>query len=583
MSLNQRREFSLREKEIIEVLMADNSDDEDCLLLDEADQTFLAQDLDAGVSTVKIEPCSTPHEQDVMQNQSPSAGARSFNWRKNRYLPHNFPEEQEYDFGKVLIADINRTSDEELTPVNIFDKVANFENLIDKIIVPESIRYAEQNGRSFTISNEEAKAFFGMNYVMSYHFLPTFRNYWSTDSDMGVPYIANVMTISRFEEIRRNLHFSDNSKEPRRTDINYDRAYKIRPVLEHFNRAFQSSMTNTKTQAIDKHMIKFKGHNIMRQYVKNKPIKWGFKLWCRADSSTGYLFQFDLYTGRKNSGPKTRLGESVVLQLCENLQGIGCELYFGNFFNSPNLQYKLKKLNIKACGTVRSNRKYMPKQVPADKNMKKGDIFTTSSNGISFIKWMDNKAVVLLTNFLSPIPTTTVKMRTRGSGEKMNVTCPEVVVKYNRNMGGVELMDHKKACYEVDRKAKIKYYLRLIFDMMDIAMNNSYIIYCKLHEAKRIEGSLISLLEFRQAVARSLVGRFTSRQRSLKSVVMTKKRIYLAYKHGTPSHIMKKVTNRKRCAQCAKKRVENRTYNTCSTCNVHLCYTSERNCFAEYH
>lgn len=583
MSSSRCREFSLRENDIFQVLLADNSDDEDGLLLDEEDQTFLAQDIDAGLSTVEIQPNSACLEEEIINNVQSSITIPIFNWRKNSYVPHSFHEMESYNFGEVRILDNCHTSVIELTPLNIFYAVTDFERLIDEIIVRESNRYAQQNGRIFNLTNEEAKAFLGMNFVMGYHCLPTFRSYWSTDPDMGVPYIAKVMTINRFEEIRRNLHFTDNSNEPPKSDPCYDRAFKIRSIIDHFNQAFQNAMTNTKTQAIDEHMIKFKGHNIMKQYVKNKPVKWGFKMWCRADSSTGYLFQFDLYTGKKKVGTETGLGESVVLQLSEGLQDIGCEVYFDNFFNSPNLQYLLANRNIKACGTVRSNRKNIPKIIPADKNMKRGDIFATSSNGISFIKWMDNKAVFLLTNFLSPIPTTTVKRRMQGSGDKINVTCPEVVAMYNKNMGGVDIMDQKKVCYEVDRKAKIKYYLRLFFDLLDIAMNNSYIIYCKLHEAKRVEGTLLSSLEFRQVVARSLIGSFSSRQRGLSSVVMTNKRITITQKRGTPSHVMTKVNNRKRCVQCAKSRVENRTNNTCSTCNVHLCYTSERNCFIEYH
>ncbi|CAG5009983.1 unnamed protein product [Parnassius apollo] len=581
MSSNRRREFSLRQDVIIEFLMADYSDDEEGLVLDEEDQTFLEQDIDTGISTVEIEPGSASPEENIIENQQPSSNVPYFNWRKNSYSPHNFCEMEGYNFGEVHIFD--QTSDTELNPVKIFNAATGFEKLVEEIIVRESIRYAHQNGRSYTLTDEEAKAFFGMNFVMGYHCLPTFRSYWSTDPDMGVPYIANVMPINRFEEIRTNLHFSDNSNEPNRTDPSYDRAFKIRPVIDHFNHAFQRAMANTKTQAIDEHMIKFKGHNIMRQYVKNKPIKWGFKMWCRACSSTGYLFQFDLYTGKKRGGTETGLGESVVLQLSESLQGIGCEIYFDNFFNSPNLQYTLMSKNIKACGTVRSNRKNVPKNMPTDKNMNRGDIFAASSNGISFIKWMDNKAVFLLTNFLSPTPTTIVKKRVSGSAEKVNVICPEAIIKYNKHMRGVDLMDQKKVYYEVDRKAKIKYYLRLFFDLLDIAMNNSYVIYCKLHEAKRIEGTLLTSLEFRQVVARSLIGSFSSRQGSLSSVVMTKKQISYTQKRGTPSHVMVKVSKRKRCVQCAKSRIENRTNNTCSTCNVHLCFTTDRNCFVEYH
>lgn len=104
----------------------------------------------------------------------------------------------------------------------------------------------------------------------------------------------------------------------------------------------------------------------------------------------------------------------MILQLTNSLQGLGCEIYFDIFFNSPNLQYELTKRNIRGCGTIRYNRKNIPKNVPADKTMQRGDIFMTSSHGISFIKWMDNKAVFLLTNFLSPIPTS---VEEKGAGK----------------------------------------------------------------------------------------------------------------------------------------------------------------------
>ena len=37
----------------------------------------------------------------------------------------------------------------------------------------------------------------------------------------------------------------------------------------------------------------------MKQYVKNKPIKWGLKYWHRCGSDTGYLYQLELYQVRK--------------------------------------------------------------------------------------------------------------------------------------------------------------------------------------------------------------------------------------------------------------------------------------------
>ena len=57
------------------------------------------------------------------------------------------------------------------------------------------------------------------------------------------------------------------------SDPLHDRAFKVRLVLNYFNESFASAMTPSQFQSIDEHMIKLKGHNIIRQYVKGKPIK----------------------------------------------------------------------------------------------------------------------------------------------------------------------------------------------------------------------------------------------------------------------------------------------------------------------
>lgn len=84
----------------------------------------------------------------------------------------------------------------------------------------------------------------------------------------------------------------------------------------------------------------------MRQYVKNKPIKWGFKFWYHDTSKTGYLFQFDLYLGKKEKREEI-LESSVVLALIECLEDTYCTIFFDNFFNSPSLNIKLFEKGVK--------------------------------------------------------------------------------------------------------------------------------------------------------------------------------------------------------------------------------------------
>ena len=74
-------------------------------------------------------------------------------------------------------------------------------------------------------------------------------------------------------------------------------------------------------------MVKFKGRSSMKQHVKNKSIKWGFKFWYRWASETGYFFKFGLYLDKKES-VKENLGPGVFLKITESLKNSHCLFFF---------------------------------------------------------------------------------------------------------------------------------------------------------------------------------------------------------------------------------------------------------------
>ena len=132
------------------------------------------------------------------------------------------------------------------------------------------------------------KVFLGTNYIMAVNQLPNISMYWDCDHFIGNNGIQNIFTRGRYQKIFQNLHFADNSKQDQT-----DKGYKIRPIIDHLNKSFQESYSNEPKQSIDEHMTKFKGRSSMRQYLKIKPIKWGFKWWFRYASSNGYLYELD--------------------------------------------------------------------------------------------------------------------------------------------------------------------------------------------------------------------------------------------------------------------------------------------------
>ena len=163
--------------------------------------------------------------------------------------------------------------------------------------------------KNFTVTNEEMKAFLGINFVMEINKLPRIAEYWRVDNLIGNDGIQDTMIWNRFCKIRQNLHLADNRK-----DDKTDKAFKMRPVIDHLNSTFSWVLSNDSEKRIDGHMVKLKGRSGMKQSIKSKPIKWGFNFWFLCSSKSGYLCQMDIYLGRKQTTPlNLGLGEEVIL------------------------------------------------------------------------------------------------------------------------------------------------------------------------------------------------------------------------------------------------------------------------------
>ena len=105
---------------------------------------------------------------------------------------------------------------------------------------------------------------------MAINKLPSLEDYLSTNKCIRNEKIQNFLTRTRFQSILQNLHISNND-----SDDKTDKSYKIRPGMEHLNKVFAESLSNSLFQSVDESMCKFKGRSSVKQYIENKPIKWG--------------------------------------------------------------------------------------------------------------------------------------------------------------------------------------------------------------------------------------------------------------------------------------------------------------------
>jgi len=258
--------------------------------------------------------------------------------------------------------------------------------------------YATQRGKILNLKIEVLKAFIGIDFVIGYNRLPSWKDYWSTSNDLGVKLISDAMSRKRFDDILCFLHINNNNARP---IDNKDKLYKLRPLLDSINSRFLELYKVTREVRVDESMILFKGRSSIKQYNPMKPIKIGYKIWCLADQN-GYISMLSVYQRKEeviDDFVDFGLGERVVLNLTKPYWNKGIIVFFDNYFTSISLLEKLKLENTLACGKIRSNRKGIP-SLAQDKTLERGMYdFKTSRLGITVYKWKDNRIIHLASNF----------------------------------------------------------------------------------------------------------------------------------------------------------------------------------------
>lgn len=102
---------------------------------------------------------------------------------------------------------------------------------------------------------------------------------------------------------------------------NDDKLRQVRYLIENVKQSCQDYFQCNKEVAVDERMVRSKHRSGIRQYNKDKPTKWGLKLWVLADSDTGYTYNFNVYLGKTRTRTSRKgLGYDVVIELTECLR-----------------------------------------------------------------------------------------------------------------------------------------------------------------------------------------------------------------------------------------------------------------------
>ena len=125
--------------------------------------------------------------------------------------------------------------------------------------------------------------------------------------------------------------------------------------------------------SIDETLSKWRGRLSFRQYIPSKAAKYGIKAFVLVKAATGYVYchHIHVYTGNEKDAAAAAgmsITENILMRLMFSLLHLGYKLWMDNWYNSPVLAKRLLNACTHVCGTLRSNRKVVPKLVQKKEN-----------------------------------------------------------------------------------------------------------------------------------------------------------------------------------------------------------------------
>lgn len=200
---------------------------------------------------------------------------------------------------------------------------------------------------------------------------------------------------------------------------------------QKYNESFQPYANLT----VDEGICPFRGRVGFRIYMKNKPNKYGIKLYILCDAATGYVLNCDVYTGAV--GNKDNSIQGIFERLCGNYFGKGHCIFMDRFYTSPALLNFLWGKKTLGVGTVMKNRRGLP-SIFKTKKLKKGEVLFRRKAHLLACKWKSTRDVYCLS---TKHAATTSPIQVRARGGPVEVVKPDLIIDYNLNKVGVDRAD----------------------------------------------------------------------------------------------------------------------------------------------
>lgn len=279
-----------------------------------------------------------------------------------------------------------------------------------------------------------------------------------------MPFYRAVMSGTRFEQLTRYLRFDDS--RTRLARLQYDKLAPIRHIWTLFLKNLTTAFTPSLELCIDEQLLVTRNRCSFRQYIPSKPGKYGIKIFWLVDATNNFPIAGEIYVGSQPNDPRSAgVAYDLVLRLSKSYLNMGANITMDNFFTSYNLATFLAKKDTTIVGTIRSNKRQLPKaftSVEAAKQREVNSSVFCYSNECELLSYITPKKNICL-------------LSTAHASEELNSETgkPTVIHDYNKYKGGVDTLDKMLRGYTCKRRNS-RWPMMLFYNMIDVAAFAAY-------------------------------------------------------------------------------------------------------------
>jgi len=344
------------------------------------------------------------------------------------------------------------------------------------------------------------KCYFGILLYMGIVQKPTIGHYWRTSQLFGSKGISQLMNEEHWQDINSNLYFIDEEVKSDESDP----LYKIQPLIKHIISVSQEYYSPEKNLTIDESMIRFRGRSKFKVYMSLKPIRFGFKAYVLAESSSGYMLNWKLHEGKKSTL------KEIVEYLTSPYKERNHIIYMDRFYTTISVIERLHETGFGFYGAIMKRRAQVEPKVKSQVDSlekHKSLFFVSSDRNKILIIWMDSKKVHIISSIGDDSHSEIKRKRDKKGPESILASCPNNIRTYSQHSRGVDLLDQMIGYYNLDLCSR-KWYKPIVIHLLQIAVYNSYLLFRKTTQKH------FSFIKYQESIIRELIAPMRKKNQS---------------------------------------------------------------------